>query len=281
MNPRQISLVAWSTVALIAAMAHADIRASIRGVIKSVFTPVLLVPALLSLVWVSMCVFFLQRASLWTPILWWDTLAFALAGTTSLVWRMLESKDYSRQFYWKIVRRSLGASVLLGVMVSTYTFSLPIELVLVPWLVALGMLQAFMSSSAEYAGALKLVNFLIAVTGLSMVSQSVAGAMAGGKAFLSLVTVQSFLLLMLLTVAYLPFLLTVRIWFTYDSAFEPIRQGAAKPLRIRLYARLRVISRHWLALSRLDAFRSGRGNDLRWATTREAVDAIFDYAEGA
>ena len=53
---------------------------------------------------------------------------------------MAESDDYSSHFYGRIIWRSLGLSVLISAVGNTYTFNIYVELLLVPWLAALGFL---------------------------------------------------------------------------------------------------------------------------------------------
>jgi len=278
MNPRQLSLVIWIGVAFVIGLAMSGIRSSIFSTLRTVLNPALLIPAALSAGWTAAVVYGLYHLGLWSPSLWWDTLVFTLVGTTALVLRMSQSKDFSRGYYARIALQGLGFSVLLGTFVSTYTFGLPVELLLVPWLVLLGGVQAMASSSEEYAPAAKPVKVLIVLTWLALLFRAVSGAIADHEGFLRLLTVQSLLLLFVLTVAYLPYLFLLRLWMTYELAFTPLQLGEDKRF-VRLYARARTILRCRLNLSRLEQFRRGPGNHLRGATTRAAVDQVFEEAK--
>jgi hypothetical protein len=274
-NPRQLALVIWMGGALVFVLAKGDLRRSILSVVQTALDPTLLVPAILSVVWNAAVVYGLYRSGLWSPSLWWDTLAFVLVGTTSLVWRMTESKDFSRRFYIRIALPSLGLSVLIGTVASTYTFGLAIELLLVLWLVLLGGMLALARSSERHARLVRPVELLITATGLAMLARAVAGAIVDYTGFLSIQTVRSLVLLFLLTAAYLPYLFLVRVWMTYELAFIPLSLGQSKPLSVRLYARARMLLRFRLNQSRLERFRTSRGNELRGAATRAAVDRVL------
>jgi len=276
MNPRQVALTAWALIAVIWALTKPEIRRSFGAVARIAFKPKLLIPALASLTWNVTVLFCLFRLNLWSPALWWDTAAFVLGGTTSLVWKMNESKDYSWRFYRQVVIEALTVSFLLGVLVSNYTFGLPVELILVPWLVLLGAIQAFASSDTKYSAVRKLVDGLIGITGFAMLARMISGAVAQDSGFWSLLTVQSLLLVFLLTAVYIPFMIGIRTWMTYELAFIPLSLGDKKPLMVRLRARLKMVLRHGLDLAALERFRTGPGYELRFATSKQAVDAVFE-----
>lgn len=276
MNPRQIALVAWLLVGFVWAISQPGVRQSVAQVLKTVLDPQLFFPACMSLVWNAAVLFGFFKAGLWDSALWWDTAVFVLGGTTALVWRMNDSRDYSWRFYRKVLLETLGISVLFGVLVSNYTFGIAVELLLVPWLFMLGGLKAVSESDEKYSSVAKLVNFLIAFSGLAMLAQMIAGTLAEDSGFWSLLTIQSLLLVFLLTAAYLPFMFGVRCWMTYEKAFVPIRLGERKPWSLRTRAKLKIFLRHGFNLGKLESFRTGSGNQLRFATTRDAVDRVFE-----
>lgn len=281
MTARQLALVVWSGAGLVFALFHSEIRGSLVNLVKAALHPKLLVPAIIGLGLNTSVVWGLRNLGLWTPDLWWDTGVFMLVGTVVLVSRAIGDKDYSWQYYLRILAETVGISALIGTVGSTYTFGIWLELALVPWLVMLGGMQVVSGADEKHAQVGKIVQFLIGATGLAMLARAVYGAIADYTSFLSIQTVRSLLLLFVLTLAYLPYLFLLRVWASYETAFIPLRLGEDKPLHIRLYARLRIIARHGLNLARLQRFRSGRGNDLRWATTRAAVDAVFVSASEA
>jgi len=145
--------------------------------------------------------------------------------------------------------------------------------------VLLGGTQALAGSSGKDSRAVKPVEFLIALTGLAMLFRAIGGAVADYRGFLSIQTVRSLLLVSVLTVAYIPYLFIVRVWMTYELAFVPLRLGDKKPLSVQVYARARMLLEYGFNLSRLERFRASHGNALRWATTRSAVNRVFEQAK--
>jgi len=162
------------------------------------------------------------------------------------------------------------------VLVSNYTFGIVVELLLVPWLFILGGLKVVSESDDKYSSVAKLVNFLIGFTGFAMIAQMVSGTLAEDSGFWSLLTIQSLLLVCVLTAAYLPFMFGIRCWMTYEKAFVPLRLGERKSWTLRTRAKLRIFLRHGFNLGKLESFRTGPGNQLRFATTRDALDRVFE-----
>ena len=281
LNPRQLSLAIWLCVLLAFCLVKRDIRHSVISLVACGLHPILLVPAILSLAWITAVVLGLNRLGFWTFSLLWDTLAFALVGTTVLVWRMGESKDYSRRFYGRIIWRSLGLSVLIAAVGNTYTFNIVVELVLVPWLVLLGAMLGLAQASDEYSNMRKPLQFLVTLTGLAMLTRAVAGAISDYDGFLRVETVQSLLLLFALTAAYVPYLFLVRVWMTYQSALIPLRLGDKKSLRVCLYTRARIVIKFGLNLARVEKFGVSAAHGLSECTTRASVDAVFKGREAS
>lgn len=276
LNARQLAIAVWLGVLVAFCLLRRDLRRSVFGLLRLGLDPALLVPAVLSVAWVAGVVLGLRSVGLWSLSLLWDTLAFAFVGTTILVWRMNESKDYSRQFYGRIVWRSLGLSVLISAIGNNYTFSIYVELLLVPWLLLLGGMLGLAQASEEHANLRRPLEILISATGLAMLVRAFAGAVADYDGFLSILTVQSLLLLFALTAAYVPYLFLVRVWMTYDSALVPLRLGEKKAIRVRLYARAKVAVKFKLDLAKVERFRTTVAWQLRDCTTRAAVDAVLE-----
>jgi len=113
-NPRQIALVAWALVALVWVIFQRSVRPSMGQLLRTALSPKLLVPACLSLAWNAAVLFGLYRAGLWDSELWWDTSVFVLGGTTALVWRMSDSRDYSWRFYRKVLLETSGSRFCLA-----------------------------------------------------------------------------------------------------------------------------------------------------------------------
>jgi hypothetical protein len=275
MNPRQMALLVWVGIALIWCLLVPKVRSGLLDVARTALDPKLLIPAILSLAWIGAAVYGLFRVGAWTPSIWWDTAAFVLVGSTGLVWRMMKSKDYSAAFYRALLLQTFAISAIIGVVTDTYTFNLPVELLLVPWLFLLGGVQALAGVKNEYESIRKPVAFVIGLTGLAMISRAVGGAIADYTGFFSLNTVRSLLLVSELTIAYIPFLFLLRVSSQYELAFIPLKLGVSKPFLVRSYARARILARHGFRLDRLSRFRAGVGNDLRMAGTRAEVDEVF------
>jgi hypothetical protein len=278
MNPRQIAIVAWGAIAVVALVPKPGIRRSVAGVVKAMMARQFVIASVGSLLWNAAVIYALHCVGFWDASLWWDTTVFVLIGTLALVWRMMEEKDYTHSFFVKAALTNLGIGVLLETFVSTYTFGLVTELVLVPWLFLLGAMLAVAQSSDQYRSIVKPLTFLVSVTGLAMLSHAVAGAIADQQNFLTMQTLQWLLLPFVLTAAFLPYLFALRVWTTYELACIPLKLGEKKSRKVRWYAVVKMLLEFGWNLSRLERFRTSQGNDLRSATTRQAVDEVLERA---
>lgn len=272
-----MALVGWGVAALAFGLSWRRTRSPLLDMLKTAMSRQLLIPALGSLLWNGAIVYALLRAGYWNAArMWWDTAVFVLFGTVTLVFKMMKQKGYSGRFYLKVALTNLGLAVLLGTFVSTYTFGIVVEVLLIPWMLLLGGMMALAEMSSEFTGLTKALQFLGMLTGLAMLSRAIGGAIIDYRNFLTLETLKTLLLPLLQTAAFLPYLFVLQVSMAYELACIPLRLGVDKPPSVSRYALRRMITRFGLNLSRLERFRTGVGNDLRWATTRDAVDEVFE-----
>lgn len=166
----------------------------------------------------------LSAIGLWTTGLLKDTvLWFVLTGVPLAVKYVTEREG---SIFRDIVCDNVRAVVLVEFFVSTYTFSLVWELLFVPFVTVIAIMDVVANKDNKYASIAKLTSSLQGVTGFTIVTFAVYRAVADYVQLLSFDTLKSVLLAPLLSVLYSPFVYVLALYAEYELLFMRLNTAA-------------------------------------------------------
>jgi hypothetical protein len=158
LNNRQIALVIWLGIFILWILWRQDMRSSIRAVASTLFEPIVLLIFLLIAIYTSLWLRFFQQVQLWNITFIADTMLWFF-GTGCIL--LLNITNVERdQFYFKnIVRETLAFTVIIEFLVNFYSFSLPIEILLVPVLFVVVGVRVVAESDEKHYLVKKIIRF--------------------------------------------------------------------------------------------------------------------------
>ena len=168
-NNRQLSIIAWTAVALAFAMAHSGVRTSIKSLARSLLAPMLLVPiaGFLLSIWMSLVAG--KAVGVWNSNLSTDTL-FWIVGSGTVLFGSFDDAHRDPQFFRTKVGQVLGVTVLVGVILEVSILPLAAELVLVPGVAIVALLTAVARLKKEQAQVARLANGCLVIIGLAILA---------------------------------------------------------------------------------------------------------------
>ncbi len=209
---RQIATGIWLLIAFLLSFSSKNIRSSIGGVLKALLQRKLVLLFGSSILNVSILCWLFSTFGLWSPDQLPATVLWTVLSGFSLIGRTLSAKD-DQGYFKRLFLDCFKIIVVLEFLIVGYSFSLPIELVLVPLMTFLVLLIEFSRTKVEYASVKKLFEWIaIAVTAI-VLWKAVGNIWDQPDAFFTTKTGRNFLLPGLLTVASIPFLY---IWYCYS-----------------------------------------------------------------
>jgi hypothetical protein len=253
-NTREIAILIWSAVFALWAASHQSIRASFWNVIRgaanrTIFTFIGFLAA-----YTIIEVWLLDSVGLWSMELLKTALGwFVLTGLTS-GGNALTS--YDDPPYGKHVRDSLRVAVILELVMGKFTFSLPVELILVPIVVLVGLLVAVNEMRSKDPLVQRLLIGFQVVVGLLIFAFASARAVREFSVLAKPVVLMEFLLPPILSLLFIPALFLIVLFARYEWLFLKIRGDK----KFRRHAKLRLLSvlgprpRKVLAFGRKHAF---------------------------
>lgn len=235
---REIAGYIWLALFVIFGAFNSDMRRAFIDVLRASCQPLVLIPLALAATYIAAWVFAFERLGIWTTanlkttILWALSFAFATIFDINRV-----SED--RTFFKKAVGEALAITGILTFIVELYSFSLLVELIAVPLLTLLTMIQ-IASNKPEYARVKRLVGRLLSSIGLGYLAYSLYRTIIDLEGFATLDNVREFGLPILLTLSFLPFLYSITLYVVYELSFTGLN-WAIPDEKLRRQAKWRAI----------------------------------------
>ncbi len=236
-NNREIASLIWIGVFILWMVANKNRRSVLAGfhkIIRMLFGRPILTSLLVMISYVSLCVYFLSYIGFWgltnlkTTLIWGVTFAFV---TMMDIKRISEEKNYFKQTAGEIV----GATAIIVFIAESYTFSLWAELVLVPFLTLVGIMHAYSEVKEEDPLVTKFLSRLLIFLGLSFVGYGVYKIFNNFSEFATFETLKDFLVPIILSLLFLPFIYLLNMYVTYELVFALLRHRI-KDKKISRYA---------------------------------------------
>jgi hypothetical protein len=234
----------------------------------------ILIPVVLLAGYVGVVVWLLEEVGFWNRSLLKDTLVWFMLVGVVLPFSFVTGK-YSDGILDRLMKESIGVLIIVEFLISTYTFPLPVELVIVPIITFLAMMDAVAESKAEYAPAKKLTGCVLSLFGLVVATIAVRHAILDYRTLETVDTVRQFLLPLVLSLSLGPYIYLLLLYVVGEDIFTRVGLGKDPPSSVRWYAVFRVFRYVGLRPRRAREFWRIHAMDLLNATTRSEIDSIF------
>lgn len=151
---RDLAGLFWLGVLVVALgwgiVARSEIRSGTKGVVVAVMKPLIIGPVVAVAGYVALLVVGADALGFWKGAMLKDTIEWFISSGLGLVFVAVAVADGKRSM-GEVARRALRLTLLVEFFVSMYVFSLPVELVLVPFITLLLILQAVAGMNDDYA----------------------------------------------------------------------------------------------------------------------------------
>jgi len=211
----------WAAIALLAMCVSADIRGSIFDVVKAFFNRHFMIFFLFAFSWMSVCVYGLSRVELWefenlkTTAVWGVTFAFS-----SMIG--LEKIRSQKNFFEGLVSGSIKLTAIVIFITNLYSFSLLVEMILIPLVIFFSVLSAVSARDEKNALLTKILEYLVALVGVLYFLNALHEVISDFKSFASATNFREFIGPIVLTFMFFPFLYVFGLYGAYSRAFAQV-----------------------------------------------------------
>lgn len=216
-NNREIVIVILGLIALLFMMLKKEIRQSIVSLLKCFLHWKILVPILLTFLYTLIIVLIFKKVNLWNFSLLKDTIFWLGAAFIMLFNYEKISKDLK-----KSIKEIFGLVVVLEFIAGLYAFNIIGELILVPSIVIIAMMNAVADTKKEWLPVKKLTDGILSIIGIYILIFTIFQIAKNFQDFRTMHNLESFLLPIIFTLLYLPFIYLLALFAEYELLFMRI-----------------------------------------------------------
>jgi len=274
-NNREIAMLCWlgAGAVLVLVPSKRSVTKPVWGVVRALVSPWILIPTGLMALYAATCVALLAYLDLWRLPLLKDTIVWFCASALAMAMRLVTSKD--DDMFRKVVAENFRVVILLEFLVNTYTFSLPVELILVPTITILAMIHELARPIEDHEDVSRFALNLQAFIGLCILGGASVRAVSDLTSLGSVATLRSVLLAPVLSLLFLPCLYALVLVSKYHEVFLRLGIGPEKEPSVKRYARRRILGYVRLSMKKLHLLLRDHSGDLVRSRTEDDVDRML------
>lgn len=221
LNPREEALFLWGFIFILWCVSQPSTRNALYGILKSIINPTVIVVLSAMTMYVSVVVLVLSQIGLWQLNLLKETVFWSI-GTALISLVNYDEIAKDERYFRKKLLDSVKLIVLIEFIVNFYTFSLGIEMFLVPLLFLLGGIGALAERNPDQQGVKKATDSLLVIFSVTVLLHASTNVLCDHNSLVTLENLREVILPSALTVTYLPFLYGWALLVTYDELFRHI-----------------------------------------------------------
>lgn len=196
---------------------------------------------LIMLAYINLIVLLMYRIGFWDISMLKDTVVWTVTVGFVMLAQSATKATKEDRYFKEIFLENIKLTVIVEFIVNLYVFDLWVEFLLVPIAVLLGGMIAVAEGKPEYVRVLKFLNNAIVIFGLFSFVYEVYHLILGFKNFATIQNLDSFLLPILLTFAYMPFTYLMAIYSTLEEFFIRVNIAYRHNKRMKIFAKRQVI----------------------------------------
>jgi hypothetical protein len=272
LSTRETALVAWVALFLAFAFTKADVRSSVGSLLKLVFTSAFLTGVIASAIGYAVAtILLLQKVGYWEGGMA-KTAAYWFAGIALVA--VFRTKRTDARYFRRFVLDNLALAAVVEFIVNVHTFPLPVELFFVPLSVLLVGVEVVAGGSPEYTAARKPVAWMLTLLGGTALAFSLVYIANDFAAVTTTARVKDFLLPLLLSACFLPYLYALRTVIVWQTMLHMIKFGLHGDERLYRFTRQSMIRACGFSLARAQMFEERFRGRLWGATTESEVTRV-------
>ena len=277
LDNREIAGGFWLVVALAILLWNAHLRRCLLDFLKAFLVRNLLLFCGCALVYFAFVVFLLLRVGYWEPVFLKGTILWAILSGSVFIYHLVRSTG-GENLFWNVVRDSLKVIVVIEFLVSSYSFSLIAEIILLPVLTVVSIFDAFARSDKQYAVVARMTSSILVLVGLIVVSQALWRALIDWESLATTLTLREFLLAPVLSMLLVPFIYLSQVYMLYESVFVRLSLSTSleSDCKLKRYVKRRIVLCCGLNPSRLRQFRGPSAYRLLQVTSKEDIDGLLN-----
>lgn len=277
LDNRELALVAWILLGLAASLFSKSLRGSLGSAVKTLLGWKLLLIFGSMTLYLGALVILLSVAGLWTTDLVSETVFWFLFSGLVILFRAVNAGG-QEDFFKKTVFSVFAIAAISEFVLNLRPLGFVLELLVVPVLVLLFGTLAFTETRRDDGHVRGFLQGLITAIGLFLLGYTIAGMVTDPQEFITYENLLEFLLPILLTAGFIPFVYGIALVTTYGTLFSRLDWKLDRQRATRRYAKRRVPRAGHVRLGRAHRLASRFAWVVGPNDDRAAVDRVVAQA---
>lgn len=276
-NNREVATFSWIIVLLVVLVIKRDIRKSIGGLLRILFSKQMLIIITLMVIYTGLEIMLLYRVGLWNEALIKETIYWTFGSAFIL---LVNSKNAfeDKTYIKRTVLNTIKLIVIIQFIVNLYTFNLIAEIILIPIVTFIAVTNVYFENTEKLTGYYKVTTSVLIIFGLVMVTISMINIISNHENYFTFEYLRKFLLPFLLVIGYMPFIYMFALYSVYEILYKRIRifmgKEEARYAKIQIF---RLCNFNIWKLKRLEA--ANRNKLLRKNDKKSIAAIIREYGD--
>lgn len=267
-NNRELSTIIWIVILVFGIQFKKETRQATRGLIKAFLATSIVVVNLLAVLYSSLIIYLLYQIEFWNSFLLKDSIYWFI-GSGFLILFNLNKANKEKHFFRKILRDNLKLILILEFLVNFHHFGLLVELIILPIITFLAMLQAVAEREERTIKVKSLIDWFFAIFGLIVLGISIRDVLVVFRDFANIPNLKSFLLPIILSITFIPFAYCIALYMNFQILFIRLSLFVRDENDLR-YAKWRTLLKSRMSLKKLNLI-SFKINKLHKGSKREEI----------
>lgn len=218
LSSRELATIIWGLILLIYVITKKETRNSIYNLLKIFFGKKLSILWLIYLLYVLGITILFSKLSLWKNIYLKDIVIWTLfSGLINYLNAV--SREADENYITKIVKDNFKLVIIFEFIISTFTFSIIVELLIIPIFTIISIMSLVSERDLKYQKVHKLTNYLLIVLGLIFICKTIELGISEYRQLNIFDTLISFLVPITYLILTLPLIYIINLYSKYEILF--------------------------------------------------------------
>ena len=254
-STREIAIGIWLIIFVAFVFISPSIRKAAISVIKVAASRKLLIPFIAILVYATILTFLSMQLPIWRNVYLKDIVFWVLFAGVPVCYGAVNSKKESHYFR-NILTDNLKFTIILEFIISSFTFNLIVEIIILPVVTFLVMLETVAGYKSESQQVKRLISFILAILGFLFLELTLKIAFETYSTLGLVDLLVSFCIPIIFSIAYIPVAYGFSAYAKYEMVFMQMSFKEPKDKKIRRMHRYKVFLACGLSYQEINRFES-------------------------
>ncbi|MEG0854043.1 MAG: hypothetical protein RSF82_09225 [Angelakisella sp.] len=253
-STREVSIGIWLIILVLFLLIYRPTRKYVADILKTTFSMQLSIPFLLMIGYTVGITYFFSKMPLWRAIYIKDIATWVIFVGIPMFFGSLNKKS-EEHYLKKVVQNNFKLTVLVEFLISTFTLPLIWEILLIPLMILLFMLDTVATTDSQYRPAKKLISFVIIAINIVFIIEIISEVTRSFNTLNKNIALIHLAIPIVFSILYIPISYLFAVFGKYQTIFIQMGFKESKcHSNIKLIHRFKVVWSCGFSLIRLEKF---------------------------